>query len=467
MNFKNSKSPSLEEMAKIEKQRTLSDAELLKGGAEYKFNEKGEKRLEVTEKQINGTRNEMKKDKNKETTIESIHETARNEYLRIFNELKQAGNSLTKESLDDPEFYKKVNFRDNKILGDAINELSKITGYFNPVFFEKIEREALEEVRRGKQIGTKSQINLNANSQEKSLKGIKSDNNNEQDKKENQDPILLLSKDCGFEIEGMAIGVPRTFMFRGKEWRINSYDSKTKQLSIEIPLEHKTSMTLEEFKKINQPKLFKNHRSELELRMFKDLRDKADNWEKLYRLIEDSGGIQGINGFFEPDRLINIIKQAREKRLDVSRIPNTLGLRDKIIELIKIEEVRKKINPENPESPSDLSPLSEKDFNNLGISKEDLGKPYSFSRSETLSSMYGEYPEIGVNGLRTERGMINGKLVWCNGEIAIFETPEGKIKVPFRKLISPSGETYEQIERKRKDKERRRKFVTKPKERAL
>ena len=100
-------------------------------------------------------------------------------------------------------------------------------------------------------------------------------------------------------------------------------------------------MTLEEFKKINQPKLFKNHRSELELRMFKDSRDKADNWEKLYRLIEDSGGIQGINGFFEPDRLINIIKQAREKRLDVSRIPNTLGLRDKIIELLKIEEVRK------------------------------------------------------------------------------------------------------------------------------
>ena len=81
--------------------------------------------------------------------------------------------------------------------------------------------------------------------------------------------------------------------------------------------------------------------------------------------------------------------------------------------------------------------------------------------------MYGEYPEIGANGLRTERGMINGRLAWCNGEIAIFETPEGKIKVPFRKLISPSGETYEQIERKRKEKERRRRFITKPKDRAL
>ena len=42
------KQPSAEEMAKIEKARTISDAELLKGGAEYKINESGEKRLEAT-----------------------------------------------------------------------------------------------------------------------------------------------------------------------------------------------------------------------------------------------------------------------------------------------------------------------------------------------------------------------------------------------------------------------------------
>lgn len=51
--------PSPEEMVKIEKERVLSDAEFLKGGAEYKFNEKGEKRLEVTEEQIEKARKEM------------------------------------------------------------------------------------------------------------------------------------------------------------------------------------------------------------------------------------------------------------------------------------------------------------------------------------------------------------------------------------------------------------------------
>lgn len=41
-----------EEIAQLEKSRTISDAELLKGGAEYAVNEKGEKRLEVSKKQL-------------------------------------------------------------------------------------------------------------------------------------------------------------------------------------------------------------------------------------------------------------------------------------------------------------------------------------------------------------------------------------------------------------------------------
>lgn len=44
--------PSNEEQAEIEKERTISDAELLKVGASYIFNEKGEKILQATEDQI-------------------------------------------------------------------------------------------------------------------------------------------------------------------------------------------------------------------------------------------------------------------------------------------------------------------------------------------------------------------------------------------------------------------------------
>ena len=41
-----------EEIAEMERSRTVSDAELLKNGAEYKVDDRDEKRLEVTDKQI-------------------------------------------------------------------------------------------------------------------------------------------------------------------------------------------------------------------------------------------------------------------------------------------------------------------------------------------------------------------------------------------------------------------------------
>jgi hypothetical protein len=43
--------PTPEEMAKIQKERALSDAELIKGGAEYVVDEKG-MRLDVAYEQI-------------------------------------------------------------------------------------------------------------------------------------------------------------------------------------------------------------------------------------------------------------------------------------------------------------------------------------------------------------------------------------------------------------------------------
>lgn len=43
MNMEGPKQKTPEEIAALEKSRTISDAELLKGGAEYKVNEKGEK----------------------------------------------------------------------------------------------------------------------------------------------------------------------------------------------------------------------------------------------------------------------------------------------------------------------------------------------------------------------------------------------------------------------------------------
>lgn len=51
--------PSPSERGRIEKKRTLSDAELLQEGAEYTFNDEGEGQLQATNKQIEDIWKEM------------------------------------------------------------------------------------------------------------------------------------------------------------------------------------------------------------------------------------------------------------------------------------------------------------------------------------------------------------------------------------------------------------------------
>ena len=132
-----------------------------------------------------------------------------------------------------------------------------------------------------------------------------------------------------------------------------------------------------------------------------------------------------------------------------------MGIRDKVSDLLKMEEIRKKINPENPEGPLNLPPGAEKipPEKWLRMQKEGFNpmKSYPKEIEEELRKRYRDYPEIGAHGLRTKEGIINGKLIWCDGKIAIFDTPQGKIEVLFGNLIAPEGITYEKREKKRKE----------------
>lgn len=51
--------PALEKLVEIKKDRTLTEAELLKGGAEYKIDESNQERLEATEQQTQEAQKEM------------------------------------------------------------------------------------------------------------------------------------------------------------------------------------------------------------------------------------------------------------------------------------------------------------------------------------------------------------------------------------------------------------------------
>lgn len=84
MNPEQQAAPSPEERVEIEKQRTLSDAELLKGGAEYKMDEDGHLRLEVTPEQIEAVKREM--DTGQEGAKEKRHEMTKEEIKQILIE---------------------------------------------------------------------------------------------------------------------------------------------------------------------------------------------------------------------------------------------------------------------------------------------------------------------------------------------------------------------------------------------
>ena len=87
--------PSPEEMAKIEKERVLSDTEPLKGGAEYKFNEKGEKFL-VTEEQII-----------KETRLEKTVDDL-GVYVKLHKEIELPYTEISDENLKSDALLKRV-----------------------------------------------------------------------------------------------------------------------------------------------------------------------------------------------------------------------------------------------------------------------------------------------------------------------------------------------------------------------
>lgn len=112
-------------------------------------------------------------------------------------------------------------------------------------------------------------------------------------------------------------------------------------------------------------------------------------------------------------------------------------------------------NPEKPKLPN--NPLNcefvkDSELISKSIDPRQQGKIYQYPQSleSNLIRWYGHYPEIGAKYLRTAQGQINGILIWSDGETAIFETPQGKIKMRFKSIVSPSGKTYGEIEHDRR-----------------
>ena len=132
MGFETPKKPTPEEMAKIQKERALSDAKLIKGGAEYVADEHG-LRLEVTKNQIVNAEKEIRGE-NEEEFRENVIRRGIASTEMTLNEIGQKLDFIREkvdyQSISDDEFDK---FRDNCLefhsaLHDAVDKLFNENG---------------------------------------------------------------------------------------------------------------------------------------------------------------------------------------------------------------------------------------------------------------------------------------------------------------------------------------------------
>ncbi len=166
--------------------------------------------------------------------------------------------------------------------------------------------------------------------------------------------------------------------------------------------------------------------------------------------------------------LIDIIAKVRRDELDLSFITNTYGIRDQVEYLLSIDASDYKPKRPDPLSakletpqaeeisdseaiPTEVEPGPENPV--LGTPVEDWdwfgdfeGNAMNDYRALTYYDRDNFYPKLNAVNLRTKEGVINGSMIYTNGSIAIFQTPQGKMKIPFADLVSPSGKTYGEIQ---------------------
>lgn len=112
--------------------------------------------------------------------------------------------------------------------------------------------------------------------------------------------------------------------------------------------------------------------------------------------------------------------------------------------------------PEKPEVPpklpSSAKKIPEKDW-------KEIWEKYMSMPVDLRKEWWLKYqPEIGTKGLRTEYGLINGTLIWFDGIISIFDTPQGKIEIPFGEILDPFGVPYGEKRKFLSEKEEEKKY---------
>ncbi len=132
-----------EEMAEIQKSRTESDAELIKDGAEYIADEKGNMRLDVTLRQRDAAAIEMVQEWKMEENVENMDTYEREKFTRTLEDMKNTV-EMMKQYLERVDFYdeegipikKTINFDALRQQDEIADKLGKLRGELRTAYTE-------------------------------------------------------------------------------------------------------------------------------------------------------------------------------------------------------------------------------------------------------------------------------------------------------------------------------------------
>lgn len=187
--------------------------------------------------------------------------------------------------------------------------------------------------------------------------------------------------------------------------------------------------------------------------------------------------IDTINlGIFEVDLKLKgpeiVIKIDTDVSLEELRLSKELkrifdSLKEKGIFITPILLVGKEINffdsfdssnipPNLPPSAKAISEEEWRKINEREASRESsLVREYPGEIREELAGVFWDRPRLGARGLRTKNGIINGTLIYCDGQTAIFKTPQGIMEIPFGELLDPFGYDYAGKRKRREQEEKK------------
>jgi len=320
--FEKTKTPA--EMAEIQKNRAISDAELLTKGAGYKADKEGDVRLEATEEQIDVARSEMKsdlasKDNNEETFALSLTGQEK-ELFAYYNEVMESHRQIEPILAKLPDAEKGII---TKEWAKPYEEKSKslIQNVPDGERRREIHKKAIEFFQ--KKNGTAEQ--------EQENDAIKKEGNIKTSEQLTPENIKSATEN-GKPLE---VRVQRSSGTFEEDWMVTNYDLND-GLARVIKFEG-DGRIIQKFIPLTELIQWQKEFSPEELE--KELQ-KVESFEDLTKLLEKNGNVQGSQEFFEGKKLIELIGKVRKGELNSTAITRIGGLRQKVVDLMAMEKHR-------------------------------------------------------------------------------------------------------------------------------